>query len=152
MQNHPLTVSSVLEYAARWHPDQEIISKTVEGPIVVSTYADLSQRAKLCAVALQRLGIRWARACSCLSAWRTFLPVSPPLCAVWCVGLQAGGRGGHAGLEHNEAPGVMVRPQAAHNAPQHGTACSAGTRRACQKQPASQPPSVSLTGHTCRTS
>lgn len=50
----------VLEYAARWHPDQEIISKSVEGPIVVSTYADLAQRAKLCAVALQRLGIRCA--------------------------------------------------------------------------------------------
>lgn len=48
----------VLEYAARWHPDQEIISKTVEGPIVVSTYADLAQRARLCAVALQRLGVR----------------------------------------------------------------------------------------------
>jgi hypothetical protein len=49
----------VLEYAARWHPDQEIVSKSVEGPITVSTYADLAQRAKLCAVALQRLGIRW---------------------------------------------------------------------------------------------
>lgn len=51
-------VPQVLEYAARWHPDQEIVSKSVEGPITVSTYADLAQRAKLCAVALQRLGIR----------------------------------------------------------------------------------------------
>lgn len=50
----------VLEYAARWHPQQEVISKTVEGPIVVSTYADLAQRARLCAVALQSLGIRCA--------------------------------------------------------------------------------------------
>jgi fatty-acyl-CoA synthase len=58
MQQWPLTVSSVLDYAARWHGQQEIVSKTVEGPIVVSTYADLANRARLCAVALQQLGVR----------------------------------------------------------------------------------------------
>lgn len=51
------TTQQVLEYAARWHGQQEVVSKTVEGPIVVSTYADLAKRARLCAVALQRLGI-----------------------------------------------------------------------------------------------
>jgi fatty-acyl-CoA synthase len=58
MQYWPLTVSAVVEYAARWHPQQEIISKSVEGPITISTYEDLLRRSKLCALALQRLGMR----------------------------------------------------------------------------------------------
>jgi hypothetical protein len=39
MQSWPLLVTHALEYAARWHKDQEIICKTVEGPITISTYA-----------------------------------------------------------------------------------------------------------------
>lgn len=70
----PVCAPQVLDYAARWHPDQEIVSKSVEGPITVSTYADLAQRAKLCAVALQRLGIRWGGG-TCL-------------CVCWCSDSQ----------------------------------------------------------------
>jgi hypothetical protein len=39
------------------HKDQEIVCRTVEGPIQISTYADLSRRAKLCAIALMQLGV-----------------------------------------------------------------------------------------------
>ena len=56
--NWKLTVPSLLDYAARWHPEQEIVSKAPEGPTVISTYADLHRRAQLCALALQGLGIR----------------------------------------------------------------------------------------------
>lgn len=31
--------------------------RTVEGPVTVSTYADLARRAKLCALALAQLGV-----------------------------------------------------------------------------------------------
>lgn len=31
--------------------------RTVEGPVHISTYADLSRRAKLCALALAQLGV-----------------------------------------------------------------------------------------------
>lgn len=58
MQFWPLTVSSILEYADKWHGEQEIVCKTTEGPVVISTYAELSSRAKLCALALQALGVR----------------------------------------------------------------------------------------------
>lgn len=58
MQHWGLTVNRVLEYAARWHPNQEIVCRTVEGPIVISSYQDLDRRSRLCALALQQLGIR----------------------------------------------------------------------------------------------
>eukprot|EP00775_Hariotina_reticulata_P012260 gene12260-12398_t len=70
MQYWPLTVSAVVEYAARWHPQQEIISKSVEGPIMISTYEDLLRRSKLCALALQRLGMRHGDVVGTL-AWNT---------------------------------------------------------------------------------
>lgn len=58
MQRWPLTVSTALEHAARWHGQQEIVCRTVEGPVTVSSYSDLARRARLCAIALQQqLGI-----------------------------------------------------------------------------------------------
>eukprot|EP00882_Tetradesmus_deserticola_P001881 GHRQ01002017.1.p1 GENE.GHRQ01002017.1~~GHRQ01002017.1.p1 ORF type:complete len:566 (+),score=249.76 GHRQ01002017.1:439-2136(+) len=70
MQSWPLLVTHALEYAAKWHKDQEIICKTVEGPITISTYADLNLRAKLCALALQQLGIKQGDVVGTL-AWNT---------------------------------------------------------------------------------
>lgn len=127
MQNHPLTVSSVLEYAARWHPEQEIISKTTEGPIVVSTYADLSQRAKLCAVALQRLGIRWARACICLSylAHRLLsLHDRVHMCCLVLTCRQGDVVGTLAWNTTRHLESWCTPTCSTHFAPQHGTACS----------------------------
>lgn len=57
MQHWPLTVTSIIEYAAKWHGEQEVICKTVEGPTVICTYRDLRDRAKLCALALRKLGV-----------------------------------------------------------------------------------------------
>jgi hypothetical protein len=37
---------------------QEVICRTPEGPISITTYAEVCERAKLCALALRGLGMR----------------------------------------------------------------------------------------------
>ncbi len=44
MMDRPLLISSLIEHAARNHHDQEIVSRTVEGPIHRCTYADIARR------------------------------------------------------------------------------------------------------------
>ena len=39
MQDRPLLISSLIEHADAFHPDAEIVSRTVEGPIHRYTYA-----------------------------------------------------------------------------------------------------------------
>ncbi|CAK0787064.1 hypothetical protein CVIRNUC_010280 [Coccomyxa viridis] len=58
MQDHPLLLTGILDYAARWHGEQEVVTRTVEGPVVISNYAEVHERARLCALALRRLGIQ----------------------------------------------------------------------------------------------
>ncbi len=57
MQDTPLLVSSLIDYAARYHGDTEIVSRTVEGPIHRYTYSDAHRRARQLANALARLGV-----------------------------------------------------------------------------------------------
>ncbi|MFD2646117.1 3-(methylthio)propionyl-CoA ligase [Pseudomonas japonica] len=52
----PLTIPSLLEHAARYHGDTEIVSRTHEGSVHRYTYADAHLRAKQAANALIRLG------------------------------------------------------------------------------------------------
>jgi acyl-CoA synthetase (AMP-forming)/AMP-acid ligase II len=59
MQDWPLLVHRVLDHAARWHGEREIVSRTVEGPIHRITYAALDGRARaLASAAKQRLKIK----------------------------------------------------------------------------------------------
>lgn len=58
MQESPLNVCQILDYAAKWHPEQTVVSRQVEGGILVTTYSELHKRARLCAMALQGLGVR----------------------------------------------------------------------------------------------
>jgi fatty-acyl-CoA synthase len=58
MQDWPLWVPSILEHAFINHPEQEIVTRTPEGPIVRHSYRDLYLRAKRCAKALSRLGVQ----------------------------------------------------------------------------------------------
>ncbi|MCZ6721776.1 MAG: 3-(methylthio)propionyl-CoA ligase [Proteobacteria bacterium] len=58
MQDWPLLIPSLIEHAARYHGDEEIVSRSVEGPIHRCTYRDVSLRAKRLANALQGLGAR----------------------------------------------------------------------------------------------
>ena len=58
MQDHPLIVSAVLDFAERWYPDVEIVSRTVEGDMHRYTYRDAAGRSRQLANALATLGIR----------------------------------------------------------------------------------------------
>lgn len=57
MQDWPLTVDKILGHAAANHGDREIVTRSVEGPIVRTTYAELQGRAKQVSNALKDLGI-----------------------------------------------------------------------------------------------
>jgi fatty-acyl-CoA synthase len=57
MQQQPLMISSLLKHAARYHGGTEIVSKTVEGAIHRTTWAEQERRARRLARALTSLGI-----------------------------------------------------------------------------------------------
>ncbi|MCA6330870.1 MAG: long-chain fatty acid--CoA ligase [Phenylobacterium sp.] len=57
MMDRPLTLPSILEYAATWHPTREIVTRTVEGPIHRYGYGDALARVKRMANALRDLGV-----------------------------------------------------------------------------------------------
>jgi acyl-CoA synthetase (AMP-forming)/AMP-acid ligase II len=71
MQDVPLLVSSLIEYAEKFHAEQEIVSRTVEGPIHRYTYADAGLRARRLAQALAGLGVREGDRVGTL-AWNTY--------------------------------------------------------------------------------
>lgn len=56
MQNWPLRVSTILDHAARIHGGQEVVTRSIEGPIHRGSYAELARRARQCAAALHRAG------------------------------------------------------------------------------------------------
>src|SRR5258708_27064401 len=58
MQDRPLLISQIIDFAATYYPDVEIVSRTVEGPIHRYGYRDAAKRAKQLAEALQGLGIK----------------------------------------------------------------------------------------------
>ncbi|MCA6296842.1 MAG: AMP-binding protein, partial [Phenylobacterium sp.] len=70
MQDWPLTVDRILDHAQAWHGDREIVSRSVEGPIVRTTYAEVHARAKRCSNALKALGIQPGDRVATL-AWNT---------------------------------------------------------------------------------
>jgi acyl-CoA synthetase (AMP-forming)/AMP-acid ligase II len=71
MQDWPLVVSSVLDFAYINHPEQLVVSRSVEGPIHKYTYKDLYLRSKRCAKALRKLGIGKGDVAATL-AWNTY--------------------------------------------------------------------------------
>jgi fatty-acyl-CoA synthase len=58
MQDSPLLISSLIDFAATYHGDVEIVSRTVEGPIHRYTYADANVRSKKLAQALAKMGVQ----------------------------------------------------------------------------------------------
>ena len=71
MQDHPLLISSLIDFADRFHGATEIVSRTIEGPIHRYTYRAAHKRARQLAQALQRLGVEQADRIGTL-AWNTF--------------------------------------------------------------------------------
>ncbi len=58
MQDFPLLAHRALDHAARWHANVEIVSRSVEGPIHRTTYAELDRRARALASAVKvKLGV-----------------------------------------------------------------------------------------------
>ncbi len=58
MMDRALSLPSILEYAAAYHPHREVVSRSVEGPIFRYTYVDALARAKQMAKALIDLGVK----------------------------------------------------------------------------------------------
>ncbi|HEX4180728.1 MAG TPA: long-chain-fatty-acid--CoA ligase [Caulobacteraceae bacterium] len=58
MQNWPLTVDKIIDHARDWHGDVEVVTRSVEGPIVRTTYGQIHDRAKRLSSALLDLGVR----------------------------------------------------------------------------------------------
>ncbi|WP_309606703.1 AMP-binding protein, partial [Phenylobacterium sp.] len=70
MQDWPLTVDKILDHARNWHGDREIVSRSVEGPITRTTYAQVHERAKRLSNALKGLGVQPGDRIATL-AWNT---------------------------------------------------------------------------------
>ena len=70
MQNWPLTVDKILDHAKSWHGDTEIVSRSVEGPMVRTTWASIHERAKRLSNALAKLGVKPGDRIATL-AWNT---------------------------------------------------------------------------------
>src|SRR4029079_11756265 len=56
MQQRPLLISSLLDYAERYHAGTEIVSRSVEGPVDRSNWGLIAARARRVPKALRRLG------------------------------------------------------------------------------------------------
>ena len=70
MQDWPLTVDKIIDHAKHWHGDREVVTRSVEGPIVRTTYAQIHERAKRVSSALNAWGIKPGDRVATL-AWNT---------------------------------------------------------------------------------
>jgi 3-(methylthio)propionyl---CoA ligase len=71
MQEQPLLISQLLEFAARNHPQAEIVSRRVEGDVHRSNYAQAAARARQVAHALDSLGLSFSDRVATL-AWNGY--------------------------------------------------------------------------------
>ena len=71
MQDRPLLISQIIDYAAAAYPEVEIVTRSVEGPIHRYGYRDAHKRAKQLAEALQGLGIKLGDRVGTI-AWNTY--------------------------------------------------------------------------------
>ena len=70
MQDWPLTCNKILDHAATYHKGREIVSRSIEGPVVRQTYFETRSRALALAKRLQKAGIRRGDRVATL-AWNT---------------------------------------------------------------------------------
>jgi fatty-acyl-CoA synthase len=71
MQDRPLLIHRILDYAQAQHPHRAVISRSVEGPMHRTTYAETHERARRLAKRLERDGIRAGDRVATL-AWNTW--------------------------------------------------------------------------------
>ena len=70
MQDRPLLISSLIEHAAAYHADTEIVSRLPEGPMRRTTWSQIRDQSKQVANALAQLGIEPADRVATL-AWNS---------------------------------------------------------------------------------
>ena len=70
MQEWPLLCHKIMDHAARQHPHREVVSRSVEGPIVRTTYSELRTRSLKVAQRLERDGYKVGDRIATL-AWNT---------------------------------------------------------------------------------
>jgi len=58
MQEWPLLIHKIIDHAAQYHGDREVVTRSVEGPIHRTNYREIRRRARRVASALERLGIQ----------------------------------------------------------------------------------------------
>ena len=71
IQDRPLLISSLIDFAAEFHGDREIVTQTVEGPLHRSNYRELQRRSKQAANALIAMGVETGDRVATL-AWNTY--------------------------------------------------------------------------------
>ncbi|MDP3136415.1 MAG: AMP-binding protein, partial [Burkholderiaceae bacterium] len=71
MQDQPLLISSLIDFAERHHGDAEIVSRRVEGDIHRYTYRDLARRSRQLAGALDALGVKFGERVASI-AWNGY--------------------------------------------------------------------------------
>ena len=71
MQNQPLMISSLIEFAQRHHADAQIVSRRVEGDIHRYTYREAADRSRQVANALDAMGLAFSDRVATL-AWNGY--------------------------------------------------------------------------------
>ena len=71
MQDHPLLISTLIDFAARHHHEAQIVSRRVEGDLHRYTYADAAKRSRRVANALDRMGLAFGDRVATL-AWNGY--------------------------------------------------------------------------------
>jgi fatty-acyl-CoA synthase len=71
MQDQPLLISSLIEFAARHHGDAQLVSRRVEGDLHRTTYREAAARARQVAHALDDLGLAFSDRVATL-AWNGY--------------------------------------------------------------------------------
>ncbi|HWD29062.1 MAG TPA: 3-(methylthio)propionyl-CoA ligase [Rhizomicrobium sp.] len=71
MQDWPLLVHKIIDHAAEWHGDREVVSRSVEGPIHRTNYREIAERSRRVAEALDKHGIKAGDRVATL-AWNTW--------------------------------------------------------------------------------
>ena len=71
MQDWPLLCHRIIDHAATYHADRPVVTRSVEGPIHTTNYADIRKRALKVAQRLERDGIRQGDRVATL-AWNTW--------------------------------------------------------------------------------
>jgi fatty-acyl-CoA synthase len=71
MQDWPLLCHRIIEHAAKVHGHQEVVTRSVEGPIHRTNYRDIHQRALKVSQALDRVGIKLGDRIATI-AWNTW--------------------------------------------------------------------------------